>query len=271
MSTRTVRIVIATAMAVALLPLTASPALAAPPINDDFDAATVVPGLPFGDAVDTREATTAPDDPDCFGNGPTVWYSFTPEADVRVAANTFGSSYDTTLSVYLGTRGGLEQRECNDDAGGLQSRVVFDAVAGETYSLMVGAFDSGPGGDLVFTMEVAPPPLELEVTVDATGSVTPRTGVAVLSGTVTCSRPAFVEAFGTLRQRAGRATIQGFFGTFLECDGTTPLRVEIPGENGLFSGGRASVSIEAFAFSADGEFASVFVEQEVRLTGKGTR
>jgi hypothetical protein len=46
---------------------------AQPPPNDDFDSATiVVEPLPFNDNVDTSEATTAVDDPDCAGNVPTV-------------------------------------------------------------------------------------------------------------------------------------------------------------------------------------------------------
>jgi hypothetical protein len=78
----------------------ASPALAAPPANDDFGSATIVPEpLPFSDAINTSEATTAVDDPDCVGNGPTVWYTFTPSQDMPVRAATIGSDYDTTLSV----------------------------------------------------------------------------------------------------------------------------------------------------------------------------
>jgi hypothetical protein len=56
----------------ALVLLAASPAIAQPPANDDFDNATVVPGLPFTDQLNTTEATTAADDPDCFGQGATV-------------------------------------------------------------------------------------------------------------------------------------------------------------------------------------------------------
>ncbi len=81
-----------------LIATAASTAVAAPPANDDFDNATLVPGLPFSDAIDTTDATTAADDPDCAGQGPTVWYAFTPSEDTEVAANTFGSDYDTTLS-----------------------------------------------------------------------------------------------------------------------------------------------------------------------------
>jgi hypothetical protein len=128
----------------------------APPTNDDFDDATLIPARPFTDNIDTEGATTAADDPipSCAegGQGPTVWYTFTPSHSKRLEANTFGSDYDTDLVVYTGTRGDLTEIACNDDAGSLQSRVVFDAVAGETYFFMVGAFASGPGGNLVFNL-----------------------------------------------------------------------------------------------------------------------
>jgi hypothetical protein len=84
------------------------------------------------------------------GAGPTVWYALTLAEDAFVDVNTFGSDYDTTLSAYLGERGDLEQIACNDDAAGsLQSRVRFAATADTTVFIMVGAFDSGPGGNLV--------------------------------------------------------------------------------------------------------------------------
>ena len=81
-----------------------------------------------------------------------MWYAFTPSGSKRIEANTFGSDYDTDLVVYTGTRGDLTEIACNDDAESVQSRVVFDAVAGETYFIMVGAFASGPGGNLVFNL-----------------------------------------------------------------------------------------------------------------------
>jgi hypothetical protein len=136
-----------------------SAALAAPPPNDAFVNATTITSLPFSDTQNTVEATTEPDDPDCYGNGPTVWYAFTPGTNMRIAANTFGSDYDTTLSVYTGGPGSFNQIACNDDAGSLQSRVVFDASAGETYFFMAGAFFGGPGGNLAFSVvEPSPPP-----------------------------------------------------------------------------------------------------------------
>ena len=94
-----------------------SAAVAAPPANDDFDSATVIGSFPFSDSLNTTEATTASDDPFCAGNGPTVWYSFTPPSDVSLDANTFGSDYDTTISVYTGSRDSLTEVACNDDVG----------------------------------------------------------------------------------------------------------------------------------------------------------
>ena len=98
-----------TLIAVAPLLLSAAVAQAAP-ANDDIASATVIRKLPFADGpLDTTEATTAPDDPDCVGNGPTVWYAFTPAADAFVLADTFGSDYDTTLSAYTDSPSSLTQ------------------------------------------------------------------------------------------------------------------------------------------------------------------
>ncbi len=140
--------------------------LAAPPTNDDFDSATVIPGLPFTGNLETTEATWATDDPmDCTSNG-SVWYAFTPATDMRIEANTFGSDYDTVLSVYTGSRGSLTlvPGACNDDYDGLQSRVQFDAIGGTTYHFLIGfccGHGENGGGNLVFSVqevEVPPPP-----------------------------------------------------------------------------------------------------------------
>jgi hypothetical protein len=127
-------------------------------INDNFVDAKVISNLPFTDSFNTARASAAPNDPDCVGQGPTVWYAFTPEEDLRIRANTFGSNYDTTLSVYTGQRSNLSQIACNDDSLDLQSRVQFAALAGETYYFMIGASGSGPGGQLTFSVRIAPPP-----------------------------------------------------------------------------------------------------------------
>src|SRR5205085_9045965 len=108
-----------------------------PPPNDDFNTPTVIPSMPFTVSENVTNATAAFDDPFCVGRTQTVWFAFTPTQNMRIEANTFGSNYDTTLSVYTGTRGALTQLGCNDDSQGLQSRIRFAAVAGTPHYFMV--------------------------------------------------------------------------------------------------------------------------------------
>lgn len=132
---------------------------------------------------------------------------------MHVEANTFGSSYDTTLSVSVGERGALTQLACNDDTSGLQSRVRLDIEAGHTYWIMVGAYASGAGGALTLNLQAAVPviPPELTLALARTGSVTPRNGSATVSGTITCSTPAAVQIFGVVQQKPGHRNSIGYF------------------------------------------------------------
>lgn len=142
-----------------MLGVAAAPALAQPSSNDDFDAAVEVTEIPFSHVVLTNEATKAPDDPDCSSGGRTVWYRFTPQEDISVIVSTLGSNYDTTLGVYTGTSGALVEVACNDDAFGTrQSGLRLEAVAGETYHLMVGSLATGEKGTLKLALTEAPRP-----------------------------------------------------------------------------------------------------------------
>lgn len=140
----------------------AAPVQAASVANDDFNHAVVVRSLPFTERRNTRTATAASDDPTDFVNNGSVWYRFRPRAETYVEVNTFGSNYDTTLAVYTGQRGSLTlvPGATNDDYIDLQSRVVFHAVAGETYYVMAamccGIGGSG-GGALVLNMNALTP------------------------------------------------------------------------------------------------------------------
>jgi hypothetical protein len=86
-------------------------------------------------------------------------------------------------------------------------------------------------------------------------------------GTVSCNMPADVFIDPTITQRAGRALIQGFVFTEVQCDGTTPWAATGQGSNGIFKGGSAQV--DAFAFGSSGTqnaFAEVLTT--INLTGK---
>jgi hypothetical protein len=98
-----------------------------PPPNDEFDTATVVTALPFADAVNTVDATTAPDDPGCDSNN-SVWYRYTPVRDVVVDVNPAGSTYDAVVGVFTGTRGSLQGGDCG-------RRLLLSLQAGVTYHL----------------------------------------------------------------------------------------------------------------------------------------
>lgn len=244
-----------------------SPAAAQPPANDDFDDAVPLTALPFQVTADTTEATRAADDPECVGeDGHTVWYALTLGSETEVAIDTFGSDYDTTLSAWTGERGSLEQVACNDDTQDLQSQILFVAEAGVTYYLMVGTFFDSDGGQLVLNGQVAPPPLELEITVDPTGVANPD-GSATISGVVTCSRPAEGPVVGTLRQRVGsRVAVGAFRVTPFECTGESPWRAVVLGETGLYRRGTATAvaAIEVFD-SGRGEVVRDRADATIRL------
>jgi len=139
-------------------------AMAASPSNDDFANATVITSFPFYDNLDTGEATVEANDPDCFGQAATVWYVFTPANDATIIADTFGSNYDTTLSVYTRSRSTLNQIACNDDYNSLQSMIQFPVSAGTTYYIMAGQFGSGgSGGALVLNVNELIPPANDDV------------------------------------------------------------------------------------------------------------
>lgn len=196
-------------LALGLLAYSLGTTLAAPPPNDDIGAATVITDpLPFTQQLSTVEATTAAGDPNCAGAGPTVWFSYLPSASGWLDCDTFGSSYDTTLSVYTGTPGSLTQLRCNDDSGsGVQSRVVLEVTAGTRYYFMVGAYASGPGGNLVFRANPGVPPVAVSMTV-ADVAVQPSTGTATLKLQISAGQPVpllFLSA--NLLQRTGRGSI----------------------------------------------------------------
>jgi hypothetical protein len=116
--------------------------VAPPPPNDNFANAINITTLSFNDVQDSSGATTETTDPvppsSCVqqftaaqgntGGHPngvynTIWYKFTPafSANLDVYTGSFAnltpnnSNYDTVLSIWTGTQGGLTNVACNDD------------------------------------------------------------------------------------------------------------------------------------------------------------
>ncbi len=104
--------------------------------------------------------------------------------------------------VATGSPGSFSFVTCGPNA------VIFDAFAGETYSIL--AFDfqddgGGNGGTLEISVDVAPPAPEVAVTVDPVGHFT-KSGSAIVSGTITCTGTNVEFSFIDVQLRAaGRA------------------------------------------------------------------
>jgi hypothetical protein len=215
------------------------------PANDDFDDAIAITSLPYGDTLDISEATTDADDPlhdETCGfqpiDGQTVWYRFTPSADMRIVASTVRTiGFDPPISVYTGTRGALTCAV----SGVLPSVATFDAVAGTTYYLVAGASEFDPGGTLRLYVDRS---LEVGVTIDPVGTIDPSTGVATISGTVSCSRGSFFELGGSVLQRKAVASQGSLFASF-DCEGVSHWEGEVAADAGRLTPGRALVTAGA--------------------------
>jgi len=148
------------ALAAALLLGMFAPGIAhaAPPANDDFDAATAITALPFTAEQNTTEATKAADDPywcQSYDVRGTVWYRYTATRNVILRATSAGSDRDMILAAHTGLRGELRGVDgaCST---GTRYPMTFRVTAGTTYYFMISGYDS-PGGALKFSLdEVAP-------------------------------------------------------------------------------------------------------------------
>lgn len=123
------------------------------PANDDFDNAATVALGSVSTVASTFGATIENGEPLCQNNeGKTVWYRYVPGRTRTVIANTFGSDFDTILTVYSGTElGALNGLVCNDDFTTLQSKVKLTVEAGTTYYFQVGGY-VGSSGSLSFQL-----------------------------------------------------------------------------------------------------------------------
>lgn len=158
---RLVFLLVATALAACALPGTA---MAAAPANDNFEQAVPLSQPPSTATGTVAEATRQPNEPR-HADTPspqTVWYSFAPSANQRVALSTCGVDFDSVLAVYTGTEvGGLRAVTSNDDSCGVGSRVSFSANAGETYRIAVaslGPLEAPSTGSFELKVEIATRP-----------------------------------------------------------------------------------------------------------------
>ncbi|HKQ48262.1 MAG TPA: S8 family serine peptidase [Phycisphaerae bacterium] len=137
------------------------------PSNDECTNAYAIPGTFYNPgSIFTYNATVSnfyePDESCEAGNvgvSNSVWYSYTPPGNGTIDLNTWGSNYDTVLSVFDGCGAYIgatqiwfpTQLACNDDVDGtLQSRILGLPVnGGQTYMIKVSDYDTtSEGGEL---------------------------------------------------------------------------------------------------------------------------
>ncbi len=116
--------------------------------NNDSCADATVLSVP----ADTAGTTTGADNDGQATCGssffsPDVWFAFTPATFGFYSLDTFGSDYDTVLSVHEGCPGATSnQVACDDDSFGHDSALSFFANSGTTYWIRVSGFN-GDSGD----------------------------------------------------------------------------------------------------------------------------
>jgi subtilase family serine protease len=130
--------------------------------NDSFAAATPLTGLAVTVTGTNVGATKEAGEPNIAGNagGKSVWYTWTAQANGKVALTTQGSSVDTLLGVYTGsTVSSLALVASNDDVSrrNLTSAVTFTAVAGTTYRIAVDGY-RGASGNITLNLSEAVAP-----------------------------------------------------------------------------------------------------------------
>ena len=124
-------------------------------------------------------------------------------------------------------------------------------------------------GEVLISNPPPPPLLSIDISLNGTGAVDRITGVAILTGTATCSAPTTLGVSGLLRQRANRFTLaSGSFFFSIPCSATpTQVSVSVPPSGGVpFNPGMANVNVTASGFDPNyGTYVTKDVTAVVRL------
>ncbi|NJC96451.1 MAG: hypothetical protein C3F07_13640 [Anaerolineales bacterium] len=130
------------------------------PANDTIAGAYVV-GVPYENVGSTTSATIDGGTTNVCSSAlgfSSVWYKYTPLSNRKIYLDTFGTNYDTVISVWTkNANETLNSVICNDDSTGVsQSSINLQVTNGTTYYIQVlqknpGSIPvSSPGGALAF-------------------------------------------------------------------------------------------------------------------------
>ena len=216
--------------------------------NDDIGDAISITQLPFKDGSNMASTTRDASDPVCQGfDHQNVWYSFTPNEDIRVWATTQHSIFENALAVYAGSPGALTEIACS----AFFPQVHFDAAAGTTYYIQV-AGDASVHSSLNVLLQEA-----FRIT-NFTADAQARFGRTVtVSGTVACNHQlGTIQISGSLSQGGA----EGFFETSLSCPrvGTAArwIATAVSSTGKRFRPGSASLTAQAVGQVGAGSYFS---------------
>jgi subtilisin family serine protease len=158
--------------------------------NDLFVYAFPLTGNSGTVGSDSSQATKEFMEPNHAGNegGRSVWFYYQPAESGILFLSTAGSSFDTLLGVYTGSRvSSLTEVASNDDVigAGKYSEVTFGVQAGQVYNIAVDGFDASSGQvQLSYNFQPAPTN-RISATSLGGGTVTPSEQYLPLNATVT--------------------------------------------------------------------------------------
>jgi hypothetical protein len=260
------RICVMTVGVLAVVAATATPAMAAPPVNDTLAGAVAITQIPFTHSQSTTEAAETDafeTSLNAFCGAPVVehgvWFTGTAATSGFINVDVSGSDYSAGIMAFEGTPTPEGLLACGPGQ-------IGPLPAGPDLKLLV--FGDGltteTSGNLVLQVVEGPPPLELAVTIDPLGTVVAKTGVVTITGTVTCNSPAFVYQDVLVRQRAGRVILSSLEFVDVPCEGTTAWSGTFTADNGIFKAGKVQVDVFAFSFDAGGDSAEASAEVQLR-------
>jgi hypothetical protein len=131
------------------------------PANDNFANRITITGMSVTITGSNAGATKEAGEPAKVAGNPggrSVWWTWTAPTSGKVTIDTHGSTFDTLLGVYTGSSlSSLTVVAANDDdpAGGTTtSKVVFNAIAGTTYQILVDGY-GGASGSITLSLSVS--------------------------------------------------------------------------------------------------------------------
>lgn len=159
MTHRIFRLVSSLFLALALTLNGFTPALAAPPANDNFANAEAITSLPFSGSVDITEASLEPDETPwwCGTMEQTVWYSFTPSENMNIRIDMAASAVAGAMSIYKVASPGITGLSIQNCIFTDSSPIIFHVEVGQTYYFQAGAFAGEVGNITLNVNQISTP------------------------------------------------------------------------------------------------------------------